>query len=181
MDIQELAQEYESKSDEELLRLALQREELTPEALAAPDVELAKRRISDAQTLNTFRQNEEEQKTEADKNPGRLFLLHPYGIGRKRFGKADYRYDSETRLERFKTTVFIVLLWIPLIPTGTYLIERKRQFLSGEFTVREKVALDWEQILKVWIATAGMLLAVIWTFKFVIPRLLFLAYSSGRH
>jgi hypothetical protein len=139
MDIQELAQEYESKSDEELLRLAVQVEELTPEAATALNGELAKRQIS-AENLKTFRQQEQERKAQLEKNPGSLFFLHPSGIGRKRFGRAECAYDAETRIERFKTTVFIVLFWIPLIPTGTYRVERKREFLSGEFTILEKLA-----------------------------------------
>lgn len=85
--------------------------------------------------------------------------MHPYGIGRKRFGKADRIFNPETGRERFKTTVFIVLLWFPLIPTGTFLVERKRRFLSSPITFVERLPLDWEQVLKVWIVVAAMLLA----------------------
>jgi len=99
-----------------------------------------------------------------------MFLLHPYGIGRKRFGKAERTYDAHTGMERFKTTVFIVLLWLPLIPRGTYLVERKREFLSSEMTVLEKLPLDWDQILQVWAIAAVCLLAFIWAVKLV-PRL----------
>ncbi|HYL11624.1 MAG TPA: hypothetical protein VEV41_01220 [Terriglobales bacterium] len=75
-------------------------------------------------------------------------------------------------MERFKTTVFVVLFWLPLIPTGTFLVERKRSFLSNQLTVLKRLPLDWEQVLKVWVVTACTLLAVIWTFK-LLPRLLF--------
>ena len=81
-------------------------------------------------------------------------------------------YDRETGKERFKTTVFVVLFWHPLIPTGTFLVERERAFLSNEMTVLKRLPLDWEQVLKVWVVAAGTLLAVIWAFK-LLPRLLF--------
>jgi hypothetical protein len=60
----------------------------------------------------------------------------------------------------------------PLMPTGTYLVERKRQFLSNQMTVLERRPLDWEQVLKVWVVAFATPLAVIWVFKFL-PRLLF--------
>ena len=64
-------------------------------------------------------------------------MSHPYGIGRRRFGKAERIYNPETRRERFKTTVFVVLLWLPLIPTGTFLVEKNRALLSNQVTVLE--------------------------------------------
>jgi hypothetical protein len=97
--------------------------------------------------------------------------VHPYGIGRKRLGKADRIFNPETGRERFKTTVFIVLLWFPLIPTGTFLVERKRRFLSSPITFVERLPLDWEQVLKVWIVVAAMLLAVVWGLR-LLPRFL---------
>jgi hypothetical protein len=83
-----------------------------------------------------------------------------------RFGKADRVYDSETALERFRTTVFIVLSCFPLVPTGTYLVERSL-VLPDELTVLEKLPLDREQILKVWVVAAGAILAFIWLIKLV--------------
>jgi hypothetical protein len=75
-------------------------------------------------------------------------------------------------MERFKTTVFVVLFWLPLIPTGTFLVERKRRFLSSQITVLERLPLDWEQVLKVWVVASAILLVVIWVFK-LLPRILF--------
>jgi hypothetical protein len=37
--------------------------------------------------------------------------------------------------------------------------------------VLERLSLDWEQVLKVWIVAAAGLLALIWAFK-LLPRLL---------
>jgi len=172
VEIQDLAEEYRSKTDEELLLLALDPEQLTPEANAVLNDELARRRINDTERLKAFRDEEKEHKEEQSTNPGKLFVLHPYGIGRKRFGKAERIYNPETGMERFKTTVFVVLFWLPLIPTGTFVVERKRAFLSNQMTVLEKLPLDWEQVLKVWVVASATLLVLIWVFK-LLPRLLF--------
>jgi hypothetical protein len=172
VEIQGFAGEYQSKTDEELLRLALDPAQLIPEANAALNSELARRRINNTERLKAFREEEEQREEQQSRDPGRLFVVHTYGIGRRRCGKAERFYDPETGLERFKTTVFIVLFWLPLIPTGTFLVERKRLFLSGEMTVLERLPLDWEQVLKVWVVASATLLAAIWAFK-LLPRLLY--------
>jgi hypothetical protein len=170
MDIQELIAEYSGKSDDELLRLALNKEELTPEAQFALSGELTKRRLNSPERLEAARQDEAARKAEIERDPGKQFLLPTFGVGRMRFGKAARSYDASTGLEQFKTTVFVVLLWLPLIPIGTYLVERQPE-LSDELHSLEKLPLDWEQVLKVWVVAAGCLLALIWIVK--LPRLLF--------
>ncbi len=165
MEMQDLIKQYEIKTDEELLRLALDSEQLTPEATAALNNELVKRRIDGTERLNVFRAEKEHCEAEQGKTPGSLFVVHAYGIVRQRFGKADYEYSSETGMERFKTTVFIVLFWLPLLPTGTYFVERKKEFLSSDMRVLERLPLDWEQVLKVWIIAAGSLLCLIWILR----------------
>jgi hypothetical protein len=172
VEIQDLAGQYQSRTDEELLRLALDPEQLTPGAKAVLNDELARRRINNPQRLSDFREQEVQREEEQGRNPGKLFVIHPYGIGRKRFGKAERVYSAETGTERFKTTVFIVLFWLPLIPTGTFLAEKQRGFLPNQMTVLEKLPLDWEQVLKVWVVASATLLAVIWAFK-LLPHLLY--------
>jgi hypothetical protein len=174
VEIQNFAEEYQNKTDEELLRLALNLEQLTREANAALNDELARRQINNTQQLRAFSEREKQRKEEQDRNPGNLFVIHPYGIGRKRFGKAGRIYNPETGTERFKTTVFVVLLWLPLIPTGTFLVEKNRAFLANQATVVEKLPLDWEQVLKVWVVAAAILLAVIWVVK-LLPHILYRA------
>ena len=170
MEIQDFAREYQSKTDEELLRLQLVSEQLTAKANDALKGELSRRLINGTDRLSAFRQQEAQRQTEQARDPGRLFSV--YSFGRSRFGKARYFYDSETGMERFATTVFVVLFYFPLIPTGTYLAERKREFFSNQTTFLEKLPLDWEQVLKVWVVAAGSLLALIWIFK-LLPRLLY--------
>lgn len=172
MELQELAEEYQRKTDEELLRLALDPTQLTPEASSILNDELSRRRINTVERLGVFRVEEEQRKEEQRNDAGKLFVIHLYGVGRKRFGKAERVYDPETGMEHFKTTVFIVLLWFPLIPTGTFFVERKREFLSDQMTVLKRLPLDWAQVLKVWVVASASLLALIWTFK-LLPRLLY--------
>jgi hypothetical protein len=172
VELQQLAEEYQRKTDEELLRLALDRTQLTPEASSILNDELSRRRINTTERLGAFSTEEEQRKEEQRNHVGRLFVIHPYGIGRKRFGKAERVYNSETGMERFRTTVFVVLLWLPLIPTGTFLVERKRAFLSNQMTVLKRMPLDWEQVLKVWVVASASLLALICIFK-SLSRLLY--------
>jgi hypothetical protein len=165
LDIQQLAEKYASKSDGELLQLALYPEQLTPEASLALSGELARRGINGREHLDAARHQEEQRKDEIARDTGELFFIHAYGIGRKRFGKAERSYDSDSGIEQFKTTVFVALFWLPLIPTGTYLVERKRGFLSGEINVLKRLPLDWEQVLKVWVVAASILFVLILAFK----------------
>lgn len=60
MQIQELVDEYRKKTDEELLQLASDREQLTPEAATALRDELARRQISH-ERLEAFSKEEERQ------------------------------------------------------------------------------------------------------------------------
>jgi hypothetical protein len=172
VEIHDFAEGYQGKTDEGLLRLSLDAEHMTPESDAALNGELARRQINDTERLKAFRDEEEQRKEQQNRDPGSMFIVHPYGIGRKRFGKAEHIYNPETGMERFKTPVFVVFFWLPLIPTGTFLVQRKREFLSNQMTILERLPLDWEQVLKVWVVAFATLLAVIWMFK-LLPRILY--------
>jgi hypothetical protein len=166
MNAQELAEEYRDKTDKELLRLALVREQLTAEAKDVLSSELARRRINSGAHLDVARNEEQERKAENDSSLGTLGFVPLFGAGRMRFGKADRVSDPETGLERFKTTVFVVLFFFPLIPTGTYLVERDRS-LPYKVNGLERLPLDWVQVLKVWVVAAGSILAFIWLIKLI--------------
>jgi hypothetical protein len=77
VEIQDLADEYQSKTDEELLRLALDSAELTTEANVVLNNELSRRGINSAERLTAFREEEEQRKEEERKETGKLFVLHP--------------------------------------------------------------------------------------------------------
>ena len=151
MHISDFAKVYEAKSDEELLRLALAPDQLTEEAFFALSAELRSRSPGANGRIAEFQQEEQEREQQQEKDTGQLWFLHPYGIGRRRFGKAGYVFDSISDLEEFSATVFIVLFWLPLIPTGTYRVRRKKQLVSPHIEVLEKLPLDWTQVLTVWL------------------------------
>lgn len=75
MDVEHPAEEYASKSDEELLQLALNPEQLTPEANVALSGELSKRGIAIPEGRTWLREREQEQKIERDTDPLRALTF----------------------------------------------------------------------------------------------------------
>jgi len=96
---------------------------------------------------------------------GSLFLASRFGVGKWHFGKADLVFDSDSGIERFRTTIFFVLFLFPLIPTGTFIIKKRRGFFSKGITVLEKLPLDYLQVLKVWAVSICALWALIWVLR----------------
>jgi hypothetical protein len=166
MDLRELAEEYQGKSDGELLQLALKPEQLTTEANEALRSELARRRIDSPDCLDNARRAEQERNAENDRDIGPLGFFPYGGFGRMRFGKSGRVYDADSGSERFTTTVFILIFFFPLIPTGSYLVQRDREW-PNKLAVLEKLPLDWEQVLSVWVVAAGSVAAFLWALRFL--------------
>lgn len=164
MTYEEYASAYAVKNDAELLRLQLQAKDLTLEASAALTSELSRRGINGPDSLKVFRDREQQRKERESTNPGSLFVAH-FGIGRWYFGKEDRIVDPGTGIERFKTTIFIVLLFFPLVPTGTYLVEKKPGFLSKKIRVLQKLPLNWKQVLKIWGTAISALFLLFWVLR----------------
>jgi hypothetical protein len=160
MNISEISEKYRAKSDDELLRLAVSPDQLTDEARTALQVELATRNLDDNEHLAAARNQEKARKADI----GNLMFVPHFGVGRMRFGRAGRTFDPITLRERFSTTVFIVLLCFPFVPTGTYLVERQPEF-PDHLTSLERLPLDWQQVLKVWIVTIGSILACIFLLR----------------
>jgi hypothetical protein len=89
MNIQELGEQYQEKTDEELLRLALNGEQLTREANLAFTGELARRGIASQARLDVAQKDEQERKAESERSLGTLGVFHLFGAGRIRLGNAD--------------------------------------------------------------------------------------------
>jgi hypothetical protein len=170
MHTQALLEQYSTKTDEELFRLAVNREELTEEACAALDQVMQGRGLDKSECLEYARQEEEERKQQLARNPGPLFRVRGGLIGRDRFGKANYSFDPATRMETFDTTIFILFFWLPLIPTASYRVTRRKEFLSDEFDVIERLPLQWEQVLTIWIVASSIVLALIWAWKLFLQK-----------
>jgi hypothetical protein len=80
--VQELGEEYRTKTNKELLRLALTPEQLTPEAQSALTAELATRDINGEANLDAARHEEEQRKAENDRawNTWVRFRSWPYAV-----------------------------------------------------------------------------------------------------
>jgi hypothetical protein len=111
-----------------------------------------------------YEDQERQDKNPQPKNSGSLYLAR-FGIGRWHFGKNDYQFSADTGIERFRTTVFILLFYFPLIPTGSYLIEKKRGWFSRRITILKRLSLDWAQVARVWVVAATALLLILWVLK----------------
>jgi hypothetical protein len=154
----DFAKEYQNKTDEELLRLASVSHQLTEDAKRALSGALLSRGIDSDEVKENFHREEVQAERRRGRRVGRLAATR--GIGRQRYGKANYSLNQRTRMERFTTTIFVVLFWLPLIPTGTYRVQRKKQLLSSDMVVLEKLPLDWTQVLGVWAVAAVSLLGL---------------------
>lgn len=160
MQAEDIARSFQNKTNEELLRIALHIGQLSPETTNILRAELARRRLGDPDQVNSKRLERARIRAEDANDPGALFFFSRLGFGRMRFGKADYSYDADTRIEHFKTTLFWVFFWFPLIPSGTYRLERRRKFLSRKIWSWEKLPLDWKQVLRVWIGAAAIIFSL---------------------
>lgn len=167
MQIQDFTREYETKTDEELLHLAIDPSQLTDEANQALAGELRKRGLDKNGQITTFRQEENKRKQEEENSIGRMWLWHRSGIGRQRFCKGDYSFDPSTEIEEFTTTVFILIFWLPLIPTGTYRVSRNKKSLSSHLRGIAKLPLNWEQVMQVWLVILAGILLLILALKFI--------------
>jgi hypothetical protein len=98
---------------------------------------------------------------------GETLFVARFGIGKWCLGKADLVFDVNTGLEQFRTTVFILVFYFPLIPTGSYLIRKRRGFFSRKITVLRKLPLDWMQVLRVWAVAGAALYALLWVLKHI--------------
>lgn len=121
------------------------------------------RGIDSDETKQQFHREEVQADRRQRRQVGRLGVAR--GIGRQRYGKANYSFNQRTRMERFTTTIFVVLFWLPLIPTGTYRVQRKKQFFSSDMVILERLPLDWTQILGVWAVVAVSLLGLTLAYK----------------
>jgi hypothetical protein len=160
--IDELIVTYSQMADEELLELAASPDELLPEAKQILASELARRNLGKEQ-IETYRKNLEAERKAEETEKNRAEVRR-WGIttGRNWFFKADLTFDNETDSEQFTTTVFSTMAWfLPLIPLGTYRVQRSRSEPNRKLEIVKKLPLNWEQVLRVWVVSSGSIFAVI--------------------
>ena len=162
---------YEQMSDGDLMRIAMDRDELTPEALSALDAQLASRGLKEqdlrdfADTYRAAVAKDIQERSRFYRNRTLPWTGSYYGY----YGKRDL--VTMHNREQFQTTLWFCLFWIPLIPYGSYIVHRTTTTWLGLFDdVRKirKVPMDWEQVFKTW-AAAALVLAGLYFFG---PRLL---------
>lgn len=107
---------------DELLRLALERDQLTGDAQLALDVELSKRQIT-ASDLASFKTESLAVQVEQDRNID-SFSLSSGSLGRKFFGRKKFTHDPRFRIEEYDTTLWFFAFWFPVFPIASYRIRR---------------------------------------------------------
>jgi hypothetical protein len=149
--------DYGAKTDDELLRLALEAGCLTPEAGLALSGELRKRQLDSPARLTEFSKEQSYYKHLDDIDIHLTSsLLHTRGIGKRAYG----RFNVEIRgtSEEYDTTVFAVVFFFPLVPMGTYRFSREQGL--KQFKVLDKKLLNWPQVALVWLKALLVVAAI---------------------
>jgi len=155
--------EYSHLTDDEVLHIAEESDELTAEARQDLELELHRRKLSPADVC-TYHAETHRLSEAPDPN---LFTAHvsmPYGIGKKFFGKRNCSQDAN--FDEFDTTLWFVIFWLPLIPISGCRIKRevrrdwKNLFARRIWTVR-KLPRNWDLIFITWMKAAVVLLGLI--------------------
>jgi len=160
--------EYQHLTEDELLHLAEDREQLTDDARLALDAELSRRRLRPSD-IEAYRiECEAADKAERLKRVAR-FYIHRVGLGKKFLGKTNRYRDPSGLFERYDTTLWFVILWVPIFPIATYTVRRDLERWWGGVSASDEIALErhprnWEQILLTWVKASAVLLALRLTF-----------------
>ncbi len=169
--IQNFEREYSSRTDDDLLRLAWAPQDLVEDARVALRTEMDRRGLK-AADIDAARYEQEKQEEQLEREKAdRLLQVQWSGIGFARFCKWDRIYDPDSRTEEFTTTRFFILLQFPLIPLGTYRVRRKKGFFE-KAQILEKLPLNWNQVLWVWMLALLVLLGVVIFIRFGLPILM---------
>jgi hypothetical protein len=157
--------EYQGRSNDDLLRIALDAVDLTPEARVALAQELKNRGL-DTSHIEKFAIEEKAAQHAQDIDLGRLGLSRR-GNGRRLYGKSNLQIVG--LCEEYNATLFAVAAYFPFIPMGTYHISKEQN--SKQITVLDKQPLNWNQITWIWLRAisiiaislfaAGLLLRVV--------------------
>lgn len=167
MDVADFAAEYKTKSDEELLRIHFDAAELTDEARLALTTEMHARSIDKPRIVSEFHDQEQKTRNDDELERVRFDARKVFGF---RFGRADYEYDPDTGIETFATTLFLNLSSIPIIPLGTYRVEKKKG-LRFDYRIVQKLPFNWHQALHGWSYSAIVVFAAIVFFLLATHRL----------
>lgn len=113
---------YEQMTDDELLRVAAERETLVADAVIAIDTELARRGFSVATAKEETKRAERKETRRAIGHLG----LSSRGWGKHFFGVSNYRLDLSSDTEEFDSTIWLWIMWLPTLPLASYHIQRHK-------------------------------------------------------
>jgi hypothetical protein len=148
---------YEHLTNEQIMGIAADREELVPEAVAALDAEMQKRGLRQGQAQK-FKRNL--QRIEARDAVGRLGL-GVRGIGKQFLGASNYVADNVNQFEEFDSTLWGFVLYLPILPISTVRIRRALRgksffwsFGATDFTTMELKGIDFGQVALTYVGAA---------------------------
>ncbi|MDT8070337.1 MAG: hypothetical protein ROO76_19385 [Terriglobia bacterium] len=148
---------YEGLTNEELLRIAADREELVEEAKAALDAELQKRGLRQGQAQK-FKRNL--QRITARDTVGRLGFSSR-GYGKQFLGMSNYAADDVNGFEEFDSTLWFFFMFLPVVPLSTVHIRRRLKgksffwsFGRTDFTTMHLRGLNFGQVGLTYVGAA---------------------------
>jgi hypothetical protein len=147
--------DYGGKSDDELLRLALESDSLTSEARDALTSELKRRQLDSPVRLAKFSEEQAAAKHLDDITLGDLSLSYR-GNGRRAYGRSNREVLGTS--EEYDATVFGVVLFFPIVPMGTYRFSREQS--DKQVRVLDTKPLDWRQVVRVWLTALAIVAAI---------------------
>lgn len=174
--------EYQNLTDDEVLQIATEREQLTDDARIVLDSELARRKLSIKDVQSQRIAYERADKLEKARTQHRILnrgSVGSSGVGIKFLGKRNIRRDPSGESEEYVATRWFVVLWIPIFPIATFTVRRSLSrwmglTLKSDPEIIERHSRDWEQILLTWVKAATVLfvLRVAYLFLEFHPELL---------
>ena len=108
---------YSRMTNDQLLNLAQEADQLTPPARLALDTELKKRKLGPAEIAE---QVEYLRSLEMEAARRKLLAQTFNGFGTKIYGKRDFELDGS-----FLTTKWVVFFWVPLVPLKSFRVRYK--------------------------------------------------------
>jgi hypothetical protein len=80
-----------------------------------------------------------------------------HGTGRDFLGHFNSNFDQLSGMQEYETTLWVVVVYFPLIPLATYRVRRRpkeswlrRVFSPSPVTVIDQLPRDWPQIFLTW-------------------------------
>jgi hypothetical protein len=156
--------QYEHLTEDELLHVADEREQLTDEARLALDSELRRRSLSTSE-IDTYKQKCANDNKADELRRAKRQVVHNVGLGKKFFGKTNCRRDPSGLFELCESTLWFVVLWFPVYPIATYTVRRDLERWMGKPFASTEIALgrhprNWEMILFTWVKASAFVLAL---------------------